>query len=1100
MFNKFSVKIILLIVATIAFMAAGIAVVAWKRIAETSYEAQKHAALNVLRLVTRNIQNQYNQLVDFEMEFIVKRRELMRQENATILAHLDSLLRMTREGRLPGDQARAQALEWIAGRRNPDRDVIVFDADLVSLSQADTSMIGKSLGGFRNIRGGDAFQSMLDRLGNASENYSVIFWPTVPGGPPHKQLAYFSVFPAWGWIIARTEPIDELEDIVASKREAILRDISLTMMETNIPGSGYLFLFSGAGEMLVHPRLVRGQVDESRTQNLTSSLKTAARTPGVPYAYEWSPLGTTDPPRRKIAFVEYFKPLDWYISYSLVAEDLESAATELIRELLQIILVAAGLSIATLLYFLRRFTRPVAEVMELVKGLPGREFVLDQRDREALEILSRGRGDEVGRLANAFLGLQGRLESHLEELGRLGRERAMHIKALENAKLSLEARVSERTANLLRTNELLTLEMRQREETTASLRSSEEKFRALAESMPGIVYLVKNDERFTMLYLNDFVERLTGYAKEDFLEGWIRYLDLIHPDDREGILEQAARAVGARLPYRIEYRIRRKDGRWRWFEDHGTGVAAADGRVAYLEGVINDMTDRVTAREALLQAKDQAEQANRAKSDFLANMSHEIRTPLNVVLGMAEMLEGTGLSAEQRRYVANLASAGGQLLELISDILDFSRIESGGVEVNAEPFDLQALLSGVAAMVRPAAEKKGLGFAVHCEPKAEGWRLGDAPKIRQVLVNLAANAVKFTRQGEVRLDVSEQGPDWVVFSVRDTGEGIAKDKHQLVFEKFTQADPSIHSRYGGTGLGLAISRKLVLAMGGDIRLESEPGAGSTFFVSLPLPACGPSAADPADTLRIGQRPAPDAPLRTLVAEDVEANQEVIRIYLQDAPVSLAFVGSGTEAVARCRDESFDVVLMDVEMPGMDGIEATRAIRAMERETGRPAARIIALTAHALAEFRTRCLAAGCDGYLVKPLSRRDLYETLGLGEPACAKAGGAVAPPCGPSPGEKEFVERIPAKLKPLLPVFFASLDRQLHEARATLVARDWPGLARTGHTIKGTTATYGMSGLSAMGLDLESAAKKQDIPASQGALERLCQAREHLHVAYTPG
>jgi hypothetical protein len=236
MFNKFSGKIILAIVATIALMAAGIAVVGWKRIAETSYEAQKHAALNVLRLVTRNIQNQYNQLVDFEVEFIVKRREFLRQENATILAHLDSLLRMTREGRLPGDQARAQALEWIAGRRNPDRDVIVFDADLVSLSQADTSMIGKSLGGFRNIRGGDAFKSMLDRLENVGENYSVIFWPTVPGGPSHKQLAYFSVFPAWGWIIARTEPIDELEDIVASKREATCFYSAAAGRCSSIPG------------------------------------------------------------------------------------------------------------------------------------------------------------------------------------------------------------------------------------------------------------------------------------------------------------------------------------------------------------------------------------------------------------------------------------------------------------------------------------------------------------------------------------------------------------------------------------------------------------------------------------------------------------------------------------------------------------------------------------------------------------------------------------------------------------------------------------------------------------------------------------------------
>jgi len=1111
MFHKFSTKIIVVIIATIVVMAAGIAATSWRRIAETSYAAQKDAAVNILRLVAQNVQNQYNQLVDFEVEFIVKRRELLQQENATVLARLDVLLRMSQEGRIPEEQAKRQALEWIDGHRTPQRDVIVFDKDAVSLSQADRTMIGKPLTGFRNIRGGDAFASMIERLGNADENYAVISWPTSPGGPTRKQLAISSAFPAWGWVIARTEPIDNLEDIVASKREAILRDVSRTMQEANLPGSGSLFLVRGDGEILMHPTLPRGPLEQSLAANLMPRLKAAAQTPGVSFTSAFASPGSQAPPAQEIAFVEYFKPFDWYLCYSLRGEDMAAAATGLIRELLEIILVAALLSIATLLYFLRRFTKPVVELMELVTGLPEREFVLDQRGREALSMLSEGRADEVGRLSDAFRGLLGRLESHLLELDRLGRERTMHIRALENATQTLEARVSERTANLLRTNELLSLEIRQREEATGSLRTSEERFRALAESMPGIVYLVKNDERFSILYLNGYAQRLTGYSTEDFLEGFVCFLDLLHPDDVAVVRNQTDQAVASKTPYRLEYRIRRKDGQWRWMEDHGTGVTAADGGTAYLEGMINDVTDRVEAQKMLLAAKEQAEEASRAKSDFLANMSHEIRTPLNTVLGMTELLGETDLSPRQKRCVSNLAVSGGQLLELISDILDFSKIESGKLDIAPEPFSLGDMLRDVTAIVRPAAEKKSLGFEVRLDPGVWGWRLGDVTKIKQVLVNLASNAVKFTPSGDVRISVSADAKDAarLLFRVTDTGEGIAKDRQQAVFDKFTQADPTVHTRHGGTGLGLTISQKLVRAMEGNIWLESEKGRGTTFFVELPLPFCPPpaeAAASPADTR------APSAshlPVRVLVAEDVDANQEVLRLYLQDAPVTLAFAATGEEAVEQFRAQRFDAVLMDIEMPGMDGLEATRAIRALERETGRPPTRIHALTGHALPEFRARCLAAGCDGFLVKPLAKRDLFAVLGLkADPVLPNAtdvpGAPDAPgerpPEAPSEAGPGLVEDVPEALKPLLPVFFQSVDRQLDEARARFGARDWDGLRRIGHTIKGTAATYGMSGLSSLSHALEKAAREEDMAGTRVSLEKLCEARELVKIEYRPG
>jgi PAS domain S-box-containing protein len=1104
MFRKISAKIIFLVVATIVVMAAGIAAVSWKRLSEASFETQKNAAVNILRLVTLNIQNQYSQLVDFEVAFIIKRRELLKQENATILAHLDALLRMAREGRLPEAEARRQALEWIGGQREPGRDIIVFDADAVSLSQADPAGVGKPLEGFRNIRGGDAFASMLERLANASENYSVISWPTRPGGPPRKQLAYFSAFPAWGWVIACTEPIDELEEIVASKREAILKDVNRTLAEIVLPGSGYLFLFHGGGEMLIHPALPRGHTDDPATTNLISRLRQAADSPGVPISYSWSPPGADAPPRPKIAFVEYFKPLDWYICYTLLEQDLKTAAMDLTREFMQLILAAAGLGIATLLFFLRRFTRPIAELMGLVGGLPEREFVLDPEGRRALERLSRRRADEVGQLAQTFMGLQGKLESHLEELGRLSRERDTYIAALEDAKTELEAKVAERTANLLRTNDLLTLEARQREETARSLRASEEKFRALAESMPGVVYLVRTDAGITTVYLNDFIRQITGYAKEDFLERRIHFLDLVHPDDLPLLRETTARAAATRTAYRMEYRLRRKDGQWRWLEDHGRGVASPEGETAALEGVIHDVTDRVESQFHLVAAKEQAEQASRAKTDFLANMSHEIRTPLNTVLGMADLLTETALSPDQRRYVQNLASSGQQLLELISDILDFSRIESGRVEIECEPFDLIGMLEDVAAIVRPAAEKKDLDIEVLAAPELWPWRYGDVTKIRQILVNLASNAVKFTHSGGVLISASEDPgqADRLLFHVVDTGEGIAKEKQRAVFEKFTQADPSIHTRHGGTGLGLAISERLAQAMGGVITLESEPGMGSMFLLSLSLPPSQAPDSAPADQARDQSERHGSRNLRILVAEDVAANQEVVRLYLQGSPVSLAFAGTGREALRLAEEEPFDVVLMDIEMPEMDGLEATRRIRALERATGRTPARIHAVTAHAFAEVRAACLAAGCDGFLAKPLTKRALLAALGLGNGSGPRAAAhapsrSAGPPAAPE-GEA-LIERIPAQLEPLMPVFFQSVDQHLTQARAGIEAGDWAGLTRIGHAIKGTAATYGLGGLSALGAAFESAARERDAARTRDCLEQLHLARKRMIIEYAP-
>ena len=488
-------------------------------------------------------------------------------------------------------------------------------------------------------------------------------------------------------------------------------------------------------------------------------------------------------------------------------------------------------------------------------------------------------------------------------------------------------------------------------------------------------------------------ELITIGAEMDFYTEPFNYKKLagdiwstIDERDLPRVREEWRRHEEEGAPYRPEYRVRRSDDKEVWVQGAVRYLTDEEGKPLRMIGALQNITDRKAAERALVQAKEEAEAATRAKSAFLATMSHEIRTPLNGVLGMAQALATGALDDQQRARLDVIRQSGESLLAILNDVLDLSKIEAGKLGLERAEFDLEEIAQGAVSAFTATAQAKGLDLTLNVQPAARGVYLGDSVRVRQILYNLISNGLKFTGKGGVKVTLSRRGRR-LRLQVADTGIGVAPEKLAGLFQKFEQADASTTRRYGGTGLGLAICRDLTDLMGGEIRAESTPGEGATFSVELPLERIADA---PERAPRAGGEPTAavedGGEIRILAAEDNGMNQLVLRTLLAQVGIEPTIVSNGREAVEAWASEPWDMILMDVQMPEVDGPTATGMIRARERAAKLARTPIIALTANAMAHQVAEYAEAGMDGFVAKPIEAQRLFEAIEIALEARRKA------------------------------------------------------------------------------------------------------------------
>ncbi|HWK45420.1 MAG TPA: PAS domain-containing protein [Stellaceae bacterium] len=572
--------------------------------------------------------------------------------------------------------------------------------------------------------------------------------------------------------------------------------------------------------------------------------------------------------------------------------------------------------------------------------------------------------------------------------------------------------------------------------------------------------------------VSDHYLTLADFSREEFPKSITALWDHIHPEDGPVAKQAFADHVAARSPlFEVEMRFRQKDGGWRWVLSRGAVVERDEaGEPLVASGILFDISERRELTDALTAARDAADQANRAKSDFLASMSHEIRTPMNGVIGFADLLLDGKLDQEQQRNATLLKEAGKSLLAIINDILDVSKIEAGKLDLEHIPICLSEIADGTVSILRAQAIAKGIDLHLDIDRNLPSWVKGDPTRLRQILLNLMNNAIKFTERGSVTVRaLREVGPAGAMarFEVSDTGIGVPSDKLDRLFQTFSQVNRSTSRHYGGTGLGLVISKRLAEAMGGEIGVTSEFGSGSTFWFTITAEAC------PApDRSRTEARQHPTAAARILVAEDLYMNQVIIDSLLRADGHEVVLVANGAEAVEAVQTSDFDLVLMDMQMPVMDGIQATRMIRGLnERVRSIP---IIALTANAMTDDISACTAAGMNGHLAKPIDREALSRIVAEWTGRGTRSPGTEMPASLATVNAPVLHELEDRLGKDKVALFVKMFREQLVKTMAAIAAaEDAQTLVREAHVLISMSGNLGFTELMTRSRELMDAAKR---------------------------
>ncbi|MDP2534674.1 MHYT domain-containing protein [Alteromonas stellipolaris] len=515
-------------------------------------------------------------------------------------------------------------------------------------------------------------------------------------------------------------------------------------------------------------------------------------------------------------------------------------------------------------------------------------------------------------------------------------------------------------------------DLRKRKAMEDALRESEAKFRSFISNIPGIAYRCLNEPDWPMVFISDAVSEITGYAADDFIlpNPRITFGSLCHPDD----LKRVETEVTDQNTFNIEYRIINKKGEVRWVTEHGVHVLDEDGETIYLDGFISDITARREMEEELIKAKERAEQAAAARTNFLANMSHEIRTPMNAIIGFSDLMLAEKMPPEQHSHLTTVNRSARSLLHLLNDILDSAKLDKGKLDLDYRDFIIREEVDTVVSTFWLEAKRKNITLEVHVGSEVREAYNGVPERIRQVLNNLIGNAVKFTGDGSVMLEVSSDS-SFVYFKVKDSGIGMNSEQVSRVFDAFAQADASMSRKYGGTGLGTTISKQLVELMGGNICAQSELGKGSTFTFRLPLvPAIAPMAVEEGKPVQL-------SPMHILIVDDIAQNIDLLSLLLTRSGHTVEVARDGQEALEKMKLPGIELVLMDLQMPVLDGLEASMQRRKYEAEHGLPPIPIIALTASVLVQDRHAATDAGMDGFANKPIDypvlTREMARVLG---------------------------------------------------------------------------------------------------------------------------
>lgn len=630
-------------------------------------------------------------------------------------------------------------------------------------------------------------------------------------------------------------------------------------------------------------------------------------------------------------------------------------------------------------------------------------------------------------------------------------------------------------------------DLRARIEMETALRDNEAKIRSLMSNIPGIVYRAINTEGWPHIFISDEVENVTGYPADDFvLPNPNRHLaDFIHPEDIE-LIEQTD--LTSPDGFVMEFRLIDRFGQTKWMLGHGRIIKSTNSNEEFMDGFIMDISQRKKMEEALVIEKDIAEQAVATRSAFLANMSHEIRTPMNAIIGFSDILLDSQLDKDQYKHLNTINQSAKSLMHILNDILDSAKLEKGKFQLEYRDFSLVEEIDAVVSTLWLLAQEKNVPIKLNIDPNIGGYYNGVPDRLRQVLTNLLGNAVKFTHSGEIVITVTEVTPQKFKFVIKDSGIGMTPEQIESVFDAFTQADESMSRRFGGTGLGTTISKQLVELMGGKIDVESELGKGSSFSFEIPLKRITDVEKKP--ELVPQQTPLP--PLTVLVVDDIEQNIELLSIILKRDGHTICTARDGEQALERMKSERYDIVLMDIQMPVLDGLSAAKARRKFEQETSAVRLPIIALTASVLEEDKLSAELAGMEGFANKPVNiaqlRHEIARVLNLNnhENSEVKPTATVNISIDTDTGIALWGSKTTHYNE--LNLFMQTSTVEIEKLHGFLVESDWPNIAQKAHGLKGLSGNLALPILHELFTTLERNCSQQNSHECEITIQKIKQ------------